>query len=155
MLHRPRVQAAIEAETKRIVKTLGPLAVSVIREILLDKEHKDRWKAANGVVNRIDPQYLGIAHAHQHAVDITVREESADVVAMKILRHMREHNIPREVVESMLGANGLPAIERMLDGESKREPVTIDGETVETVTRVTEDSAIDEEDEPDDSDADA
>jgi hypothetical protein len=142
MLHRPRVQAAIEAETKRIVKTLGPLAVSVIREILLDKEHKDRWKAANGVVNRIDPQYLGVAHAHAHAVDITVREESPDVVAMKILRHLREHNIPREVVESMLGANGLPAIEAMLDGESKREPVTVDGEAVQVAT---EDSVLGED----------
>ena len=55
MLRRPRVMRAIEEESKRLVRALGPQAIKVIKEILDDREHKDRLKAArtldNGAAN--------------------------------------------------------------------------------------------------------
>jgi phage terminase small subunit len=134
LLRRPRVMRAIEEESKRLVRALGPQAIQVIKEILDDREHKDRLKAARTVLERIDPAYLGVQH--QHHVDVAV--ESGVEPALKILRIMRELHVPIEVQRERLGVNIFPQLEAMLDGEavngngkaSESEPLMIAGKVV-------------------------
>jgi hypothetical protein len=128
MLRRPRVVRAIEAESKRLVRALGPHAIKVIKEILDNENHKDRLKAARTVLERIDPLLVGVAH--QHDVKVTVK--SGDN-GLELLRRLRELGAPREMMERVLGVNGLPLLEERLDGNGKApepEPVTIEGEVL-------------------------
>src|SRR6516165_7525997 len=82
MLRRPRVMRAIEAESKRLVRALGPRAIRVIGEILDDREHKDRLKAARTVLERVDPAFVGFQH--QHRVDVVA--ESGLERSLRLLR---------------------------------------------------------------------
>ena len=133
MLRRPRVMRAIEEESKRLVRALGPQAIQVIKEILDDREHKDRLKAARTVLERIDPALLGVQH--QHHVDV---EPSGVELALKMLRVMRELQVPIEVQRERLGINLFPELEAMLDGEAvnangrapESEPLMIEGKAV-------------------------
>jgi phage terminase small subunit len=132
MLRRPRVMRAIEEESKRLVRALGPQAIQVIKEILDDREHKDRLKAARTVLERIDPALLGVQH--QHHVDV---EPSGVELALKMLRVMRELQVPIEVQRERLGINLFPELEAMLDGEAvngngkaPESPLMIEGRAV-------------------------
>jgi hypothetical protein len=129
MLRRPRVMRAIEAESKRLVRALGPRAIRVIGEILDDREHKDRLKAARTVLERIDPAVtLGV----QHHVDVTV--ESGMEMSLRMLRVMRELHVPIEVQREKLGNNIFDALEAALDGNGKAPesgPLMIEGEVLE------------------------
>ena|SRR6516165_890095 len=131
MLRRPSVLRELEARAKARVRALAPKAVDVVEQILDDKEHKDRLRAANQVLNRVDP--LLVAVGHQHAVNVTVKSD--DQIGLELLRRLRELGAPRDMMERMLGINGLPLLEARLDaGEvPELEPVTIDGEVVAQV----------------------
>jgi phage terminase small subunit len=111
MLRRPRVMRAIEEESKRLVRALGPRAIQVIKEILDDREHKDRLKAARTVLERIDPSFLGVQH--QHRVDVTV--ESGVEMAVRMLQIMRELQVPIEVQRERIGANMFEQLTVALD----------------------------------------
>jgi hypothetical protein len=86
MLKNPRVMRAIEAESKRLLRALGPKAIHVLSEILDDKEHRDRLKAARTIIERIDPTL--VAHAYSHRVDVTVHDNVE--TSLRMLRAMRE-----------------------------------------------------------------
>jgi hypothetical protein len=126
---------AIEEESKRLVRALGPQAIQVIKEILDDREHKDRLKAARTVLERIDPTCFGVQH--QHRVDVAV-EPSGVELALKMLRVMRELHVPIEVQRERIGVNLFPELEAMLDGEAvnangrapESEPLMIEGKAV-------------------------
>jgi phage terminase small subunit len=130
LLRRPRVMRAIEEESKRLVRALGPQAIKVIKEILDDRRHKDRLKAARTVLERIDPTFFGVQH--QHHVEVA---ESGVELALKMLRVMRELRVPIEVQRERLGVNLFPRLEAMLDGEAvngngkaaESEPLMIEG----------------------------
>src|SRR6516225_7272139 len=112
MLRRPRVMRAIEEESKRLVRALGPQAIKVIKEILDDREHKDRLKAARTVLERIDPAFLGFQH--QHHVDVAV--ESGIETALRMLQVMRELRVPIEVQREKIGVNMFEQLTAALDG---------------------------------------
>jgi hypothetical protein len=127
MLRRATVVREIEERQKIRLRTLAPKAVDAVEQILDDVQHKDRLKAANQILNRFDPLLVGVAH--QHAVSVTVK---SDEIGLKLLRQLRSWGAPRELMERVLGVNGLPMLEQRLDGgqESEREP-TIEGEVLE------------------------
>jgi hypothetical protein len=56
-----------------------------------------------------------------------------DEIGLELLRRLRKLGAPREMMERVLGINGLPMLEQRLDGaqESEPEPVTIEGEVLE------------------------
>jgi hypothetical protein len=132
LLRRPRVMRAIEEESKRLVRALGPQAIQVIKEILDDREHKDRLKAARTVLERVDPAFVGFQH--QHRVDVVA--ESGLERSLRLLRMLRELKVPIEVQREKVGVNLFPQLEAMLDGEaingngkaSESEPLMIEGE---------------------------
>ena len=134
MLRRPRVMRAIEEESKRLVRALGPHAIKVIKEILDDREHKDRLKAARTVLERIDPAYLGVQH--QHRVDVAV-EPSGVETALRMLQVMRELRVPIEVQREKIGVNMFEQLTAALDGgavngngKAPESPPMIEGEVV-------------------------
>jgi hypothetical protein len=112
MLRRPRVMRAIETESKRLVRALGPQAIKVIKEILDDREHKDRLKAARTVLERVDPTFLGVAH--QHHVEVVA--ESGVETAVRMLQVMRELRVPIEVQREKIGVNLFEQLTGALDG---------------------------------------
>jgi hypothetical protein len=112
LLRRPRVMRAIEEESRRLVRALGPQAIKVIKEILDDREHKDRLKAARTVLERIDPTFLGVQH--QHRVDVAV--ESGVEMAVRMLQIMRELRVPIEVQKERIGINMYEQLTGALDG---------------------------------------
>ena len=133
MLRRPRVMRAIEEESKRLVRALGPQAIKVLKEILDDKGHKDRLKAARTVLERIDPAFLGVQH--QHHVEVA---ESGVETALRMLRVMRELRVPIEVQRERIGVNLFEQITAALDGGAvngngkapEAEPLMIEGAVV-------------------------
>jgi phage terminase small subunit len=134
LLRRPRVAHAIEQESKRLVRALGPQAIKVLKEILDDKQHKDRLKAARTVLERIDPALVGFQH--QHRVDVAV-ETSGIETALRMLQVMRELRVPIEVQREKVGVNLFPQLEAMLDGEAvngngkaPESPLMIEGRVV-------------------------
>jgi hypothetical protein len=106
MLRRPRVMRAIEEETKRLVRALGPEAIRVIKEVLENREHKDRLKAARMVVEKIDPTF--VQHAHDHTVEHTYNVKQLEELARRLAGEL---GIPPE---KFLGVNGGPPL---LEGE--------------------------------------
>jgi hypothetical protein len=130
---RPRVMRAIEEESKRLVRALGPQAIKVIKEILDDREHKDRLKAARTVLERIDPAYLGVQH--QHRVDVAV-EPSGVETALHMLQIMRELQVPIAIQRERIGHNMFDQLMVTLDsgaanGNGKAsEPLMIAGKVV-------------------------
>jgi hypothetical protein len=127
MLRRRIVVREIEERQKIRLRTLAPKALDAVEQILDDVQHKDRLKAANQILNRVDPALV----AHQHAVDVVVR--TGDQIGLHMLRRLRELGAPREMIEKMVGANMLPFLEERLDnGEAPESgPVTIEGEVLE------------------------
>jgi phage terminase small subunit len=132
LLQREPVQREIQKREKARLRSLFPKALDVLEEILDSPEHKDRLKAVGQVLNRVDPAVATTAHLSD--INVTVRQQTTDELGVKALRLMREIGATREMMERVLGCNGLPLLERMLDGvraESKSAPVTIEGEVLE------------------------
>ena len=147
LLRRPRVMRAIEEESKRLVRALGPQAIQVIKEILDDREHKDRLKAARTVLERFDPTFLGVQHQHQ--VEVVV--ETGVETALRMLQVMRELRVPVEVQREKVGVNLYEQLVATLDGGALNgngngkapvsEPLMIEGRAA---AEVDEDDAGDE-----------
>jgi hypothetical protein len=130
MLRRSTVVREIEERQKIRLRTLAPKALDVLEEILDSPEHKDRLKAVGQVLNRTDPSIATTAHLSD--INVTVKQQTSDEMALKALRLLREIGASREMMERVLGANGLPLLERQLDGQAPElEAVTIEGEVLE------------------------
>jgi hypothetical protein len=128
LLQREPVRREIEKRQKARLRTLVPKAVDVLEQILDTPEHKDRLKAVGQVLNRVDPAIATTAHLSN--VNVTVRQESADELALKALRLLREIGASRAMMEKVLGANGLPLLEERLDGRASNSKSTV---TIEAV----------------------
>src|SRR6516165_7484006 len=84
-LSQAHIVAAIEEESRRVVRSLAPSAVRALREILEDPKHRDRLKAARTVLERVDPSMMRFEHQH----DVRVRVTDHDSEAVAMLRQMR------------------------------------------------------------------
>jgi phage terminase small subunit len=80
------VRAAIEEETRRYLRVLGPPAVSWLSRIITgaDTKDADRLRAIDMVLTRVDPiisgQVVQVNHDHRHRVQL-----SADQITARIL----------------------------------------------------------------------
>ena len=123
MLRRPIVARVIEERQKTRLRVLVPKAVDVVEEILDNKEHKDRLKAANQVLNRVDPVFVGVAH--QHDVNVTVNTREMEELVRRLAVEMGV------TPEKLLGANPMPLIEGKVVLEAESEPDDGDGGDVD------------------------
>ena len=71
LLRDPRVTAAIRAELQRNIRNLAPDALATLQHIMGDINSKDRLKAVNIVLERVDPVATKIAVSHTHTVNHT------------------------------------------------------------------------------------
>jgi hypothetical protein len=141
MLRRGIVVAEIEKRQKIRLRTLVPKAVDVVEQILDTEDHKDRLRAANQILNRVDPLLVGVAHQH----DVTIR--TGDQLGLDMLRRLRELGAPREMIEKMVGHNALPALEERLDSGEEPEPMPESGPVIDGEVLAVE---SDDGDDPDD-----
>jgi hypothetical protein len=124
LLRKPRVIDLIAEVTRKIMHgRMAPHALAAVQEIIANPEHKDRLKAANLVLERIDPTV--------QRLDVNVRHEviDRDKEAVAYLRKLQALGVSREKLVLELGYSDLPRYERLLalEDASKATPV-IDGD---------------------------
>jgi hypothetical protein len=81
VLHRPDVQAAIDEEARRRIKSLVPLGLAELTEIMQNRQHKDQIKALSMMLNR-----AGLTEVHEtkvtHEIVLTRAEKLAEIRAL-------------------------------------------------------------------------
>jgi hypothetical protein len=69
ILDRPKVQDALRVLYKRAFRSLGPVSLMAVKDILASPTHKDRLKAAVLVADRLDLVETKIAMTVEHKFD--------------------------------------------------------------------------------------
>ncbi len=91
LAHDQRIQEAIQEEAGRRLKLLLPAALAAIEEIVVDPQHKDRAKIADGIVSRAG---LDAPVEHRHGL-------AGDTAMLARIKMLAERNgIP---LQSLLG----------------------------------------------------
>jgi hypothetical protein len=114
---KPHIVAAIAEEQRHVVRALAPSAVRALREILGNRAHKDRLKAARTVFARTDPEHVD--HYHQHDVRVTAVDHEAET--LKALKWMLQAGVPRSKLLEHFGYSGLGRYEKMLAEQELRD----------------------------------
>jgi len=111
LFNRPRVADAIAEMTRLLMRSEAPQAVQAVREIIKDKTHKDRLKAARAVIDRADPveqRFVGEMH---HTVE---DKRERDKTTLDFLRMLKAANTNREALIGIFGFSGLSFYENKL-----------------------------------------
>jgi hypothetical protein len=98
-----------------------PLAA--VREIIADPDHRDRLKAAQTILERVEPTMARL--------DVNVRHQviDRDGEAVAYLRKLKALGVSRDKMEAELGYSDLPRYERLLALEdAKNAAPVIDAE---------------------------
>ena len=111
LFNRPRVIAAISEMTGQQLRSGGPMAVKTVREIMADKTHKDRLKAARTIIERADPAETRFSGEMHHTIS---NAPGSDEEGLKVLVWLQSMNVPREKQIETLGYSGLPILEAKL-----------------------------------------
>jgi hypothetical protein len=120
LLGKQRVVDLISEVTRKQIRSSAPEAVAAVREIIADKDHRDRLKAASVVLERIEPT--------MQRLDVNVRHEVIDrnAEAVAYLRKLKALGVPRDKLEQELGYSDLPRYERLLALEDAKQAATIE-----------------------------
>jgi hypothetical protein len=111
---RQRVVDLIEEVSRKQIRSTAPEALAAVREIIADKDHPHRLKAATVILERIEPT--------QQRLDVHVRHEvvDRDAEAVAYLRKLRALGVERSKLEEELGYSDLPRYERLLELEDAK-----------------------------------
>jgi hypothetical protein len=111
--------------TRKQIRSSAPEAIAAVREIIANPDHRDRLKAAQTVLERIEPT--------MQRLDVHVKHELVDreQEAINYLRKLRELGVSREKLEEELGFSDLPRYERLLALEDAKKSIT-QGKVIET-----------------------
>jgi hypothetical protein len=123
LLGRQRVVDLISEVTRKQIRSAAPEALAAVREIIGDSEHRDRLKAAQTILERIEPTI------QRH--DVHVRHEivDRDAEAVAYLRKLKALGVERSKLEQELGFSDLPRYERLLEIEdAKNSTPVVDAE---------------------------
>ena len=114
LLSRQRVVNLIEEVTRKLIRSAAPEAIAAVREIIGDAEHRDRLKAAQTILERIEPT--------MQRLDVHVKHEviDRDAEAVAYLRKLKTLGVSREKMEEELGYSDLPRYERLLELEDAK-----------------------------------
>src|SRR5262249_38294463 len=104
----PHIGKAIVEECQRTLRSLGPEAIRVMREILADKKHRDRGKMARFIAEKVEPALM--LHRHEHDVIVRVDHEAE---SSRAALHARARGPGREA-DRDFGHSGLGRYEKML-----------------------------------------
>ena len=117
LLKDPRVTAAIKAELQRNIRNLAPDALATLQAIMGDINSKDRLKAVNIILSRVDPEITKVDVSHTHTVNHTE-------TALAHLKRLRDLGVGRDVLVREFGEIGLARWEAMLAQEGLPAPQT-------------------------------
>jgi hypothetical protein len=123
MLRKQRVVDLISEVTRKLLRsTAAPEAVAAVREIIADPEHRDRLKAAQTILERIEPT--------MQRIDMRVTHEvvNREAEAVAYLRKLKALGVSRDKLEAELGYSDLPRYERLLELEDAKNAVPIDAD---------------------------
>jgi hypothetical protein len=114
LLTRQRVIDLLVEVTRKQIRSSAPEAIAAVREIIADPEHRDRLKAAQTILERIEPTI--------NRLDVNVRHEvvDRDSEAVAYLRKLKALGVSREKLEQELGYSDLPRYERLLELEDMK-----------------------------------
>jgi phage terminase small subunit len=104
LLRSESVANEINKQIKVKVRNLAPRAVSTVEEVMGDKQHKDRLRAARTILERSDPAPRTDV---QNTVNVLVQQQqpSGDELALKVMRLAKEVGWSDEMLRSALGHN--------------------------------------------------
>jgi len=115
IFHDERMLLALrELGEKHLVNGI-PDAIGAVQEILADKDHKDRLRAAQTLLDRAYP-----LTTHQH---LTVEHIDHDAEAVAQLRILKGLGVAPEKLEQIFGVNGITKFERLLALEDNKRAV--------------------------------
>jgi hypothetical protein len=114
LLRRQCVVDLIVEVTRKQIRSSAPEALAAVREIIADPEHRDRLRAAQTILERIEPT--------MQRIDVSVKHEviDRDGEAVAYLRKLKELNVSRAKLEEELGYSDLPRYERLLELEDAK-----------------------------------
>ncbi len=122
LLQRERVHEAVIAYSKKVLRSLTPKAINVVKSLLDDVTHKDRLKAAQQILDRSDTKVTQIDQT------VTVKfDPQRD--SIEYLKHLKSLNAPHEMLLAEFGPLGLEHYENLLAKED-----AIDAEFVEVTS---------------------
>jgi hypothetical protein len=114
LLAQQRITDLIVEVTRKQIRSSAPEALAAVREIIADPDHRDRLKAAQTILERVEPT--------MQRIDVSVKHEviDRDGEAVAYLRKLKELNVSREKLEEELGYSDLPRYERLLQLEDAK-----------------------------------
>jgi len=125
---RDDVIAAIGELAKKQIRQLAPLAVEAVRDIVSTIGDPHRLKAANVILERIDPQVS--KHEVAHTVEI-VDPLTKDLQSLATVRKL---GASREKLEELFGWQGLYRLEQEEKRRSVASGTVIEGEFTEVLS---------------------
>jgi hypothetical protein len=122
LLSKPRVVSLIEEIARKQIRSAAPEALAAVRDIIADPEHRDRLKAAQTILERIEPTI--------NRLDVRVQHQTIDrdAEAVAYLRKLKALEVSREHLEAELGYSDLPRYERLLELEDARKAQVIEAD---------------------------
>jgi hypothetical protein len=114
LLAQQRITDLIVEVTRKQIRSSAPEALAAVREIIADPEHRDRLKAAQTILERVEPT--------MQRIDVSVKHEvvDRDGEAVAYLRKLKELGVSRSKMEDELGYSDLPRYERLLELEDAK-----------------------------------
>ncbi|HUZ32268.1 MAG TPA: hypothetical protein VMV19_09245 [Xanthobacteraceae bacterium] len=119
-LGRGRVIDALAEQSRKTIRSLAPVAIQAVRDVLTTTNHKDRAKVALNLIERVDPTVTRVdAHVTHEIVDH--RKD-----ALEQLRSLKALGVAREKLEELFGFTGLPMLEKQLAEQDAKQPIDAD-----------------------------
>jgi phage terminase small subunit len=118
--HFPRVLDALAEESRKAIRSLVPSAIKAVKEIVETKGDKDRLKAANAIMERIDPTVQRVQ------VDGKIEIVDHRQEALTQLRTLKDLGVSHAKLEELFGYSGLPLLEQQLAAEDSNNIVDAD-----------------------------
>jgi hypothetical protein len=128
VLQRQRVVDLVIALSKKDLRSLAPEAVRAIAETIRNPFGKDRLRAVQMVLDRVDGVTQRIEGKIEHVHKVDHRKD-----ALEQLRMLKQLGVPREKLEELFGYGGLPALEQQLAAQDALANSPIEAEFTEIV----------------------
>lgn len=119
LVNNDRVIEAIKEQTKKLLRSAAPKALSVVHEILNDITHKDRLKAANAILERVDPVET------KHSVEVTHKINHTKN-ALDHLAYLKSLGVSHDKLVEEFGEIGLAHYTELLEAIEKAQPIDVE-----------------------------
>ena len=102
-----KIIAAISEESKKVIRTAFPEAVSALLNMIRDVNHRDHARAVMALIDRCDPPQT------KHSIDVVHRTIDPDREALEELKALRRLGTTKDKLLELYGPNGLDRLEAL------------------------------------------